>query len=97
MNTSHLEIRFPAKALRTNNAALDLALSAEAFREALHLALQRHLPNVLAAVSIDDSASGMKVQATADDEAAARAIEREAEDLIWVVRQCEDWTRMVSP
>ncbi len=95
--TPQLEIRFPAKALRTNNAALDLALSAEAFRQALHAALQRHLPGVLLAVDIDDTASGVKVIAQADDSAAARAMEREAEDLIWVVRQCEDWTRMVAP
>jgi len=95
--TSHLEIRFPARVLRTNNAALDLTLSAVAFREALCAALARHLPDVLSAVNIDESASGMKVSARAKDDASARAIEREAEDLIWVVRQCEDWTRMVAP
>ena len=85
--TSHLEIRFPSKALRTNNAALDLAQSAEAFRDALHAALQRHLPDVQSSVSIDDAATGMSVRARTEDEASARAIEREAEDLIWVVRQ----------
>lgn len=95
--TSHLEIRFPIQALRTNNAALDLAQSAEAFREALHAALQRHLPDVRSLVHVDEHAAGMKVTARAESEALARAIEREAEDLIWVVRQCEDWTRMVAP
>lgn len=95
--TSHLEIRFPARALRTNNAALDLALSAEAFCEALQSALAMHLPAVSSVVHVDENASGMKVTVVAGDDTLARAIEREAEDLIWVVRQCDAWTRMVAP
>lgn len=94
--TPQLEIRFPTKALRTNNAALDLALSAEAFREALHVALQKHLPGVRLAVDIDETVTGVRITAQADEPADARAMEREAEDLVWVVRQCEDWTRMVA-
>lgn len=86
-------VRFPPRSLRTNHAGLDLAASAQRYRDFLEPALASALAPHSVEVVVDDAVPTMSTWCSEGEpaDAAWRAIERDVLDHAWVVRQMSDW------
>jgi hypothetical protein len=81
----------PAALLRAQDGA-DLAATGASFLRALEPVLRREIPELTGgqaelALSVDPAGAAHRVDVQGADDAAARRIEREVRDLIWVVRE----------
>ena len=81
----------PAALLRAQDGA-DLAATGASFLRALEPVLRREIPELAGgqaelALSVDLAAPAHRVEVRGPDDAAARRIEREVRDVVWVVRE----------
>ncbi len=87
-----LQIQFGARALVGANDGLVIEESAKRYADALREALLREWPDVEISIDAKDDRTPVEVAVSeCADRAEARAVERTALDLAWVVRQCADW------
>jgi hypothetical protein len=87
-----LQIRFGIRALVGANDGLAIEESAKRYADALRDALLREWPDVEISIDAKDDRAPVEVTATGcASEVEARAVERTALDLAWVVKHCADW------
>lgn len=93
-----LRVTFGARALTGANDGLDPIACAKRYADALRDALAREWPDAaIEVVSTDDRASTRAEASECATDTEARATERTALDLAWVIKGTAPWAILASP